>query len=114
MTIDATLLLIAPELSSVDSEVRTAAAELAGRSVGTVFGDNRDDAIAYLTAHILTLRSRSGNGGAVQNVKEGDLSISYAGNSGMLGKHALGSTAYGQEYLRLRSQYVLSARTRSV
>jgi len=111
MTVDATLLLIAPEFEALDASIRTGMATLAAQSVGTVFGDNQELATAYLTAHMLTLRGRSGVGGSVQSMKEGDLSLTY--KSGMENS-VLGSTSYGQEFKRLQRENVFAARTRAV
>lgn len=112
MTVDATLLLIAPEFTDVAQADREGIAALAALSVGTVFGDTQELATAYLAAHMLSIRQRAaGAGGSVKSLKEGDLAITYGG-ADMQG--ALNSTSYGQEYLRLRSQCVLTARTRIV
>lgn len=111
MTIDETLLLIAPELADIDSAVRNAMIELAALSVGASFGDKRDLATAYLTAHMFTVRGRNGVTGAVKSVKEGDLAVTYA-DSGTTGDYS--STSYGLEYQRLSRSSILSARTRAV
>lgn len=111
MTVDATLLLIAPEFEALDSSIREGMATLAAQSVGTVFGASQELATAYLTAHMLTVRGRSGITGAVKSMKEGDLSLTYAegGNTGRYG-----STSYGIEFMRLQKENVFSAITRSM
>jgi len=110
MTVDATLLLIAPELVAIDEADRTGVADLAALSVGSVYGDKQELATAYLTAHMLTMRSRAGVGGAVKSMREGDLSLTYAGSEG----NDLAGTSYGQEFARLKRECVFSARTRTV
>ena len=69
---------------------------------------NRDLAIAYLAAHILAT-SKTNGAGAVSGMSEGSLSLSFAtsGNS-----NSLSSTSYGNEYLRLTSACIFTARTR--
>lgn len=111
MTVDSTLLVIAPEHAGIDSADRTAVAELAALSVGTAFGNKKELATAYLTAHMLTMRGRAGAGGAVKSMREGDLGITYAGNEA---SNDLMATSYGQEFNRLRRECVFAARTRSV
>lgn len=112
MTVDSTLLLIAPEFADTDVGTREAMADLASKSVGAVFGDCTELATAYLTAHMLTISQRAGNGGAVKGLKEGDLSTTYGDTGGATG--SLGNTSYGLEYMRIRSNKVFAARTRSV
>ena len=71
--------------------------DMATRRVNpNVFGDKADDAICLLSAHLLTLGNRSGQGGSVTNEKVGDLSRGYSGGSDSKGKH--GSTSYGEMY----------------
>lgn len=110
MTVDATLLVIAPEMAEVDSATRTAMADLAALSVGSVYGNKQELATAYLTAHMLTMRNRAGVGGAVKSMREGDLALTYAGSEG----NDLAGTSYGQELNRLKAECVFSARTRTV
>ncbi len=111
MSLDATLLVLAPELADITEADRAAVAQLAALSVGTAFGDKQELATAYLTAHMLTMRGRAGVGGSVKSLKEGDLSLTY---SGSMSDDALSNTSYGQEYCRLKAECVFSARTRSV
>jgi hypothetical protein len=112
MTVDSTLLLIAPELSAVPVERREAMAELAAKSVGSVFGDDRELATAYLTAHMLTSGFGGGYSGAVKSTKEGDLAITFS--DGGKSNSAYTSTSYGLEFVRLQRQNVFAARTRMV
>ena len=70
----------------------------------------REQAVAYMAAHVLTIAGRGGAGGAVASETEGSLSRSFSTGSGDTG--GLGSTAYGQEVQRLnRICYGMSART---
>lgn len=114
MAVDDTLLLIAPEMSAVSSADRAGVAALAALSVSSdVFGDQEELATAYLAAHMLTIRGRAGNSGAVKGLKEGDLSITYGSDSnGMNGEYS--ATSYGQEFLRIRKGVIFTARTRVV
>ena len=69
----------------------------------------REQAVAYMAAHILTIATRGGTGGAVTSETEGSLSRGFGTAGGMT---RLDSTAYGQEVARLnRICYGLSART---
>ncbi len=112
MTVQSTLLAIAPELSSIPPERMETIIGLATKSVGAVFGDSQELATAYLAAHMLTTGGGGGFSGAVKSVKEGDLAITYADNGKSGSSYT--STSYGMEFLRLRSECVFSARTRSV
>lgn len=112
MTVDSTLLVVAPEMAAVDGAQRTAMATLAALSVGAVFGNQQELATAYLTAHMLTVSQRAGNGGAVKSLKEGDLSLTYGDTAQT--KDPMASTSYGQEFIRIRNGKVFAARTRAV
>ena len=111
MTVDATLLLIAPEMASVSLATRAGIANLAALSVGSVYADKQELAIAYLAAHMLTMSLRAGVGGAVKSMKEGDLSLAYGGSDSESGYAA---TSYGNEFMRLQRETIFAARTRSV
>jgi len=112
MSVDSTLLLIAPEHAAIAEADRLAVADLAALSVGDVFADKKELATAYLTAHMLTIAGRSGSAGSIQSVKEGDLSLSYSKGEGS--EDSLSATSYGCEFKRLRRSSVMSARTRMV
>lgn len=69
----------------------------------------RELAVAYLAAHILTMSKRAGSAGTVTSKTEGSLSIGYGAQSVM---GALGATSYGQELSRInRLCYGMAART---
>lgn len=117
MTVDAKLTLIAPELDSLTQQERDDTIALSELQVGADFcggGELRELAVAYLTAHSLTLRARAGNAGAVGSVSEGDLSITYRSAGGATGLEGLSTTSYGQEYERLKRQCVIGARNRTI
>lgn len=114
MSVADTLAVIAPEFDALDPATRDAAIAIAESQIGANFcggGSVRELAVAYLTAHTLTIRERSGNAGAVTSVREGDLSIGY-GASGV--SSPLGATSYGQEYERLKRQCLIGARNRMI
>lgn len=111
MTVDATLLLIAPEMADIAQATRTSVAALAALEVGSPYGDKQELATAYLTAHMLTLSQRNGNAGRVTTVKEGDLSISYSAGKDT---GSLNATSYGQEFMRIKKTALMAARTRAV
>lgn len=72
----------------------------------------REQAVAYMAAHILTIATRGGTGGAVTSETEGSLSRGFGTAGGVVGMTRLDSTSYGQEVARMnRICYGLSART---
>lgn len=82
----------------------------AGRSVSSrFFGTRYDDALVYMTGHLLTLDGgASAVGGAatagpVSSVTAGSVTVSYgsSGGSGAGGSSPLDATAYGREYRRI-------------
>ena len=104
MTTDVLLSIIAPDLATLlnkDGAIFIAESQ-------TPQCKNRDLAVAYLAAHILAT-SKTNGAGAVSGMSEGSLSLSFAtsGNS-----NSLSSTSYGNEYLRLTSACIFTARTR--
>jgi len=113
MSIDTILTDIAPEMASVDPAVR---ARLIGYATLLVCfkctPQIKNMSIAYLSAHNYTLSQRGGVAGNVLSEKEGDLARSFGGivNDGT----GLGSTTYGNEYLRLKKSFILAPRTRAV
>ncbi len=67
----------------------------------SVFGDYYDDAVSYLTAHLLSREAQANGGkGFVSSESVGDLSRSYTQTGGILAS-GYSSTTYGQEYLKL-------------
>lgn len=96
--------LLAPEFSSVDDATVNRWLSVAGNlvNVGCLDAERAAMARALYAAHMLSLSTRSGQGGAaalgpVTSEKEGDLQRSYGGLKG--GDTYLGSTSYGQQYL---------------
>lgn len=113
MSIDTILVDIAPEMASVDPATRARLIGYATLQVGfKCKPDIKNLAIAYLTAHNYTLSQRVGTAGMVMSEKEGDLARNFGGviNDGT----GLGSTSYGNEYLRLKKSFILSPRTRQI
>ena len=104
MTPSELLEIIAPDLSTLPNKD---GALLIAESQ-TPQCKNRDLAVAYLAAHILAT-SKTNGAGAVSGMSEGALSLSFAtsGNN-----NSLSSTSYGNEYLRLTSACIFTARTR--
>ena len=93
---------IAPELASENSTRKKEAAKLAELQVTEArWRDKYDMAVAYLTAHILTIAKRKGRAGGVQSETVGSLNRSYGGVTAM---DSLDTTAYGIEFKRIRRQ----------
>lgn len=112
MSLDSVLLDIAPELSTYTEDERSRFLGYASAQVKFA-SDNaelQELAIAYLAAHMMTFSKRSGTGGQVVSEREGDLSRSYSQSSS---SNAYESTSYGQEYLRIRSMFVMGMLTRA-
>lgn len=111
MSVDTVLSDIAPEFDSVTSEKRARFIEYATAEVAFGSGSIKEQAIAYLTAHKLSMASRVGGAaGQVTSEKEGSLSRSYGSVGSQTG---YGQTAYGQEFLRIRDSCVMGVLTRS-
>jgi hypothetical protein len=92
---------IAPELAAASDERVSLFIGFAESMVNSnVWGSKTDQGVAVLTAHLLTMSNRGGNGGAVVSEKVGDLSVNYSAPKN--GDDDLESTAYGKWFLRLR------------
>ena len=96
--------LLAPEFSSVADATVNQWLSVAGNLTETGCLDTERAAMAraLYAAHMLSLTTRSGQGGAaalgpVTSEKEGDLQRSYGGVKG--GDTYMGQTSYGQQYL---------------
>ena len=109
-TQDQILIALAPELASEDADTRALFLTLADKRTGTAYGDNRDQAVALLAAHMMTMRGRNGVGGVVTSEKEGDLSRTYAQTSSA-NPAPLSATSYGQQLLELRNGCIFGPRT---
>ena len=101
------LAAIAPELSAIDASVIDIHLDMADTQTGTVYGKARNQAVALLAAHTLTIATRGGYSGAITSRKEGELSVSFGVASGS----ALSATGYGQELEHLRRAFIMGART---
>lgn len=96
--------LLAPEFADVDDTTVNQWLSVAGNLANTGCLDTERAAMAraLYAAHMLSLTTRSGQGGAaalgaVTSEKEGDLQRSYGGVKG--GDTYMGQTSYGQQYL---------------
>lgn len=125
MTALETFRFVAPEFATkTDLEVNSALEFASSELSESKFGTDYTKALAYLAAHFLawqiTVLSGSATGaatgGRIVSEKEGDLSRSYADNSGnqTTGTYTdnFERTAYGLEYLRIRKKHVMSGFTR--
>lgn len=101
-----------------DSRATTFLSLAGNRISAEFFGERYDEAVAWLTAHMLTMADREAaeraaggagaSSGAIQSKSAGDLSIGFGGAMGSVGRMnpedaALTSTSYGLEYLRIRN-----------
>lgn len=102
---------VAPELSAVPTDTRTAIlADVALQISVTAWGgsDRADMASKYLAAHLGTLALGGANGGGpVVSEVVGQVSRSYASPMGNT-PGSEGSTRYGLEFMRLRRALVMS------
>lgn len=75
-------------------------------------GEKRDDLLAYLAAHTLSIGSRSfGATGEIASVSEGQLAITY-NNKGKESTGGLSTTVWGQRYQALVRGCSIVPRTR--
>ncbi len=94
-----------PEFGSViDGDVVTIIAEATRRVNVAAWGSRADDGIMWLTAHLLLnlpLGSKASKG-ALTGKKVSKLDLRFA-SSATFANTVLGSTAFGREYMSLRS-----------
>ena len=95
----------------IDSRVNSLIS-IATSQTGSVFGEQRNYAIALLVLHWLELETRGGAAGAIASEKEGDLARSYAVNKKSIGE--LDSTKWGAELGRIRASLIFSPRNRTM
>jgi hypothetical protein len=101
----ASVVAIAPELSTIAVDSQTAIladVDLEVRAANWPSTAHADRAKKYLAAHVASLSRRGGSGGAIQSQTVGSVSVTYAVP---VSATVLGSTAYGQEYQRLKRLY---------
>lgn len=106
---------IAPEFAGI-ADVRVARfIDRAKLSVNSdIFGRVYDLAVTYLAAHMISISNDPSSGGSsisqiVTSEKVGDLSRTYQeSDSSTTNPSSLSRTRYGDEFLRLRRQCVLS------
>lgn len=97
--------LMAPEFASVTDATVNSWLTMAGGliAVGCLDAERAAMAQALYAAHLMSLATRSGQGGAamgaVTSEREGDLQRSYGGVNG--GDTYLGQTSYGLQYLEI-------------
>lgn len=90
--------VLAPEFADVQDEELTTIITLNDSKLNSLLHDDvRDEAIVYLTAHMIDLgRKRKGAGGVVSSVTEGRLSIQYYNNASI--KDEFDYSNYGRRY----------------
>ena len=109
-----TFRIIATEFNYLSDDAVTKRLELTAREVTNprLAADIKEELIAYLTAHYLTIsEKRKGAGGEVASVSEGKLSITYTSGYSNV-KSDLAVTSYGRIYDRLMRSYTITPMTR--
>lgn len=105
---------IAPEFSGISINRIQRFIDRARLSVNKdIFGNVYELAVAYLAAHMLAVSIEPSLGGGsiglvVTQEKVGDLSRSYADTAAIAADPTLSRTRFGEEFLRLRRQCVIS------
>jgi len=108
---------LATELAAVaDATIETWIAIVERRIDRATFGGKADDAVTFLTAHMVTLATKaaaggSGSVGALQSRRVGDVAASFAVSPGSMSDEALRATMWGQLYLDLRGGTFADRRT---
>jgi len=105
-TSKANVLIIAPELSTIDNDLfdltlDDVAAEL---TTSEIREDQQEKSQRYLTAHLLTLGKLTASVGNFASQSIGRVSVSYAPSS-MFDANQLQKTRYGLEFLRIWKKY---------
>lgn len=109
--------VVAPELAA--NARKAAILELAETRVSkSAFGPQRNYAVALMAAHMLTSSIAAGiasdgrSGVGIASKSEGALSVSFA-DAGMSGGQMgdLNATGYGRQFVQLRRECVMGART---
>lgn len=100
MSASSQLSLIAGQFDTIDNRAEwiATAETLVNRDL---FETRADLAVAYMTAHLITVNISQGGagGGEISSKREGDLSISYAVSSN--GGNNLNSTGFGKQFIML-------------
>jgi hypothetical protein len=99
------LSVIAPQFN--DSDNRSGFLNIAASLVSSSwFGNKYDLAVAYLTAHMMSLSNdplrQSGETGSVSSKKEGDLAIAFSNGSISEQNAYYGLTHFGMQYIQTR------------
>ena len=110
-TTQANVLLIAPELSTLDQDLwDLILADVTNDLSSSVFGNKLEQAARYLTAHRLTLLKAGISGvtsGPVTKEKVGDVMKEYSeGTRFSATKASYARTQYGLTFLELRNQTI--------
>jgi len=100
------IVMTAPELANEDASVFTYFIPLAAaRTDATKFAPVYTEAVTLLTAHLMTMRRRRGDGGPVTEKHAGAMGISFGQ---FTRQSALIQTSYGIEYLQLMRSFIIS------
>jgi hypothetical protein len=102
---DARLLVLIPDASDIDEEIRTAVLALAADMIDReLFGKRTELAHAYLTAHFLAVQTGSLGGvtGNVTGRRAGEVSISYATATNSMDSD-LAATRWGRAFLSIQN-----------
>lgn len=104
MSASSVLSIIAPQFNDVSN--RNDFLSLAILQISSDwFADKYDLAVAYLTAHMMSLDTsllrQNGETGAISSKKEGELSITFS-SSNSKGDGNFNQTHYGKQYAQLR------------
>lgn len=70
----------------------------------TIWVEKTDVGVMLLTAHLITLSSRSGVSGSITSQKVGDLERRFSNKFG--GNSELAQTSYGVEFMRVRKTLI--------
>ena len=114
--VPADITVFAPRFSTLSEPVISAAISQAERRMSPeAWGSIYDDGVTLLACHILMLRAGSSTAapsasGPLSSVSVGSLSKSFAVNAADTNQAWLASSAYGLEYMQLRSEGVFGER----
>jgi hypothetical protein len=102
---------VAPEFIDIDSGLKNRIIEYASAQLSeSKMGKHYELSVAYLAAHMLTLRDRQGKGGAVSSASEGQLSLAFQITAAS--PNQWNQTSYGAELRGLIRRSAFTPRTR--
>lgn len=91
-----------PEFADAGNSALNIYIELADKCVGSgKFGDKRDQAVAFLAAHMFAKVNSGGATGAITKEKVGDLEVTYGNAMSNSSGDEFQTTPYGQLYWNL-------------